>query len=225
MTPVILSRQQLDQLWEIDRSEIIDTLYRLDNGQLRAYREYYDVRGWDPHDRQVYTPIHEACYDRGGIFFAFFDDEQMIAAAALDTLPRGMNGELRQLLFFYVGAGKRGQGWGRQRQQALHRAVQRACVAAREVAARRAVVGHEDGIAHEDVLADGIWQDLFTEKPEPLTREEKKAWIAQLHGVALGSDAFFPFPDGLLAAAEAGKDAFVQQMSEADYEEVRPSLL
>ena len=55
MTPVILSRQQLDQLWEIDRSEIIDTLYRLDNGQLRAYREYYDVRGWDPHDRQVYT--------------------------------------------------------------------------------------------------------------------------------------------------------------------------
>ena len=39
MTPVILSRQQLDQLWEIDRSEIIDTLYRLDNGQLRAYRE------------------------------------------------------------------------------------------------------------------------------------------------------------------------------------------
>ncbi len=121
MTPVILSRQQLDQLWEIDRSEIIDTLYRLDNGQLRAYREYYDVRGWDPHDRQVYTPIHEACYDRGGIFFAFFDDEQMIAAAALDTLPRGMNGELRQLLFFYVGAGKRGQGWGRRLfQYALH---------------------------------------------------------------------------------------------------------
>lgn len=38
MTPVILSRQQLDQLWEIDRSEIIDTLYRLDNGQLRAYQ-------------------------------------------------------------------------------------------------------------------------------------------------------------------------------------------
>ncbi|HBY3988322.1 TPA: GNAT family N-acetyltransferase [Klebsiella pneumoniae] len=121
MTPVILSRQQLDQLWEIDRSEIIDTLYRLDNGQLRAYREYYGVRGWDPHDRQVYTPIHEACYDRGGIFFAFFDDEQMIAAAALDTLPRGMNGELRQLLFFYVGAGKRGQGWGRRLfQYALH---------------------------------------------------------------------------------------------------------
>ena len=55
------------------------------------------MRGWDPHDRQVYTPIHEACYDRGGIFFAFFDDEQMIAAAAL-IRSRGMNGELRQLM-------------------------------------------------------------------------------------------------------------------------------
>lgn len=57
---------------------------------------------------------------------------------------------------------------------------------------------------YEDVLADGIWQDLFTEKPQPLTREEKKAWIAQLHGVALGSDAFFPFGDNierLIAAA------------------------
>ncbi len=48
MTPVILSRQQLDQLWEIDRSEIIDTLYRLDNGQLRAYREYYNIQWLGP---------------------------------------------------------------------------------------------------------------------------------------------------------------------------------
>ena len=52
MTPVILSRQQLDRLWEIDRSEIIDTLYKLDNGRLQAYPQYYDVRGWDPHDRR-----------------------------------------------------------------------------------------------------------------------------------------------------------------------------
>lgn len=108
MTPVILSRQQLDRLWEIDRSEIIDTLYKLDNGRLQAYPQYYDVRGWDPHDRQVYTPIHEACYDRGGIFFAFFEQNKIIAAAAMDTLPRGEKGDLRQLLFFYVGAARDG---------------------------------------------------------------------------------------------------------------------
>lgn len=45
----------------------------------------------------------------------------------------------------------------------------------------------------EDVLQDGVWQNFFSEKPEPLTREEKKAWIAQNTGVSVGSDAFFPF--------------------------------
>ena len=63
---------------------------------------------------------------------------------------------------------------------------------------------------YEDVLADGIWQDLFTEKPEPLTREEKKDWIAQLHGVALGSDAFFPFGDNIERARRSGVTAIVQ---------------
>jgi len=63
---------------------------------------------------------------------------------------------------------------------------------------------------YEDVLADGIWQDLFTEKPEPLTREEKKAWIAQLRGVALGSDAFFPFGDNIERAHRSGVDYIAQ---------------
>ncbi len=62
----------------------------------------------------------------------------------------------------------------------------------------------------EDVLADGIWQNLFTEKPAPLTREEKKAWIAQLHGVALGSDAFFPFGDNIERAHRSGVDFIAQ---------------
>ena len=44
---------------------------------------------------------------------------------------------------------------------------------------------------HEDVLADGVWQQFFTEKPEVLTREEKRAWLDTMTGVALGSDAFF----------------------------------
>lgn len=63
---------------------------------------------------------------------------------------------------------------------------------------------------YEDVLADGIWQDFFTEKPEVLTREEKKAWITQLHGVALGSDAFFPFGDNIERAHRSGVDYIAQ---------------
>ena len=56
----------------------------------------------------------------------------------------------------------------------------------------------------DDVLADGIWQTLFTEKPEPMTREERKAWIAGNTGVSLGSDAFFPFGDNIERAHRSG---------------------
>ncbi|MBQ4159406.1 MAG: phosphoribosylaminoimidazolecarboxamide formyltransferase [Clostridia bacterium] len=57
---------------------------------------------------------------------------------------------------------------------------------------------------YEDVLADGEWQKFFSVKPEPLTREEKKAYLASISGVALGSDAFFPFGDNIERAAKSG---------------------
>ena len=57
---------------------------------------------------------------------------------------------------------------------------------------------------HEDVLADGVWQQFFTEKPEVLTPEEKKEWIAKNTQVALGSDAFFPFGDNIERAHKSG---------------------
>lgn len=55
-----------------------------------------------------------------------------------------------------------------------------------------------------DVLADGEWEKIFTEKPDPLTREEKRAWLDQMDGVALGSDAFFPFSDNIQRAYRSG---------------------
>lgn len=63
---------------------------------------------------------------------------------------------------------------------------------------------------YEDVLADGVWENFFTEKPESLTREEKKAWIAQLKDVALGSDAFFPFGDNIERAHRSGVQYIAQ---------------
>ena len=56
----------------------------------------------------------------------------------------------------------------------------------------------------EDVLAEGVWQNTFTTRPDPLTAEEKKAWIATQAGVTVGSDAFFPFGDNVERARKSG---------------------
>ena len=63
---------------------------------------------------------------------------------------------------------------------------------------------------YDDVLAEGVWQQFFTERPEPLTREEKREWIAQNTGVALGSDAFFPFGDNIERAHKSGVQYIAQ---------------
>ncbi|MBQ5901174.1 MAG: phosphoribosylaminoimidazolecarboxamide formyltransferase, partial [Clostridia bacterium] len=56
----------------------------------------------------------------------------------------------------------------------------------------------------EDVCADGNWQNYFTEQPSPLTDEEKKEYLATIDGVAVGSDAFFPFSDNIERAYRSG---------------------
>lgn len=63
---------------------------------------------------------------------------------------------------------------------------------------------------YEDVLRDGTWELFFTEKPEVLTMEEKKAWIAQNRKVSVGSDAFFPFGDNIERAHKSGVEYIAQ---------------
>ncbi|MCH3981323.1 MAG: phosphoribosylaminoimidazolecarboxamide formyltransferase [Prevotella sp.] len=63
---------------------------------------------------------------------------------------------------------------------------------------------------HDDVLCEGTWQKFFTERPDILTREEKKEWIAKNTQVALGSDAFFPFGDNIERAHKSGVEYIAQ---------------
>ena len=63
---------------------------------------------------------------------------------------------------------------------------------------------------HDDVLAEGVWQNTFKVKPEVLTAEEKAAWIAQMSGVTVGSDAFFPFGDNVERARKSGVQYIAQ---------------
>ncbi|QNK40913.1 phosphoribosylaminoimidazolecarboxamide formyltransferase [Caproicibacter fermentans] len=62
----------------------------------------------------------------------------------------------------------------------------------------------------QDVLAEGVWRNFFTVKPEPLTREEKRDWLNRQTGVSLGSDAFFPFGDNIERAHRSGVSYIAQ---------------
>ena len=62
----------------------------------------------------------------------------------------------------------------------------------------------------EDVCADGNWQKYFTEQPEPFTDEEQRAYLDTIKGVALGSDAFFPFSDNIERAHKSGAEYIAQ---------------
>lgn len=63
---------------------------------------------------------------------------------------------------------------------------------------------------YEDVIGDDVWAETFTEQPAPLTREEKRAWLDEVTGVCLGSDAFFPFGDNIERARRSGVTAIVE---------------
>jgi len=66
------------------------------------------------------------------------------------------------------------------------------------------------GEDYDEVLADGIWETLFTEKPEPFTRAEQREYLSTITGVALGSDAFFPFGDNIERAKRSGVSYIAQ---------------
>jgi len=63
---------------------------------------------------------------------------------------------------------------------------------------------------YEDVIDDDVWRNTFKVKPEPLTAEEKKAFLSKINGVSLGSDAFFPFSDNIERAAKSGVSYIAQ---------------
>ena len=74
-----LARSEVADVWRIDRSEVVDGIYHLEDGELVLRPEHYDVRGWPPSDVETYTPILLDCFERGGTFYG--------ASAAAITCP------------------------------------------------------------------------------------------------------------------------------------------
>ena len=110
----VLSRDEIREMWQIDRSESIEAVYYFVDGTLILTPEHHDVKGWPPGEAEKYTPILEACHDRGGWFYGLFDDQKPIGAAVLESRFIGQGKDRLQLRFLHVSSDYRDRGFGKE---------------------------------------------------------------------------------------------------------------
>jgi len=128
-----LERQELPDIWSIDRAERIDRVYRLDQGELVLEPHPFDVKSWPPGEAEHYGPILLDCFDRGGTFYAAFEGEVLVGVAVLESRFIGRENDQLQLKFLHVSR--------RNRQTGLGCALfEKAVARARELGARRLYV-------------------------------------------------------------------------------------
>lgn len=109
-----LQRDEIELIWAIDRSEVIENIYYHENGGLVLKPEYYDMHGWPPGAAEHYTPMLLDCFDRGGWVYGLFDDGHLIGVAILESKFIGLEKDQLQLMFLHVSQAYRGQGFGKQ---------------------------------------------------------------------------------------------------------------
>jgi predicted N-acetyltransferase YhbS len=107
-----LLRDEIDQAWNIDRSEVIDDIYHLENGTLVLRPQHYDVPGWPTGEAEKYTPILLDCFDRGGWFHGAFDGAKLIGMVVLESKYIGKHKDQLQLKFLHVSSSYRNRGLG-----------------------------------------------------------------------------------------------------------------
>lgn len=108
----LLARHEIANVWTIDRSETIHGFYQVAQGVLQLKPGYELVAGWPDGEAVQYTPILQACYDRGGWFYALFDQNRLVAVVVLDAVFIGIHKNLLQLKFLHISQQCRGQGLG-----------------------------------------------------------------------------------------------------------------
>ena len=109
-----LTRDEIPRLWEIDRREVIDSIYYYEDGGLVLKPEHYDMQGWPPGEADLYTPLLLDCFDRGGWFYGLFDGDRLAAAVVLEGKRIGPRKDLLQLKMLHVSRDYRDRGLGRR---------------------------------------------------------------------------------------------------------------
>lgn len=114
MVSRLLTRDEINLIWTIDRGELHHHIYKAVDGQLLVVPYYFDVPGWDPEMIRSDTPKLRDCYDRGGVFRGVFAGEAIVGVSVLDTKPVKSAPDHLQLFYLYVSRSARGQGVGRE---------------------------------------------------------------------------------------------------------------
>ena len=107
-----LHREEVALVWNIDRSEVIENIYRHEKGLLTLHRQHIEVAGWPPGEAEKYTPILLDCFDRGGWFYAAFEGALLIGAVVLESNLIGKGKDQLQLQFLHVSSAYRNRGLG-----------------------------------------------------------------------------------------------------------------
>jgi predicted N-acetyltransferase YhbS len=109
-----LSRDEIKEIWTIDRGEVIEAVYYLVDNALVLKPERYDIQGWPPGEADKYTPILQACYDRGGWFYGVFENNTPVGVAVVENRFIGMNRDKLQLKFLHISNRYRHKGLGQR---------------------------------------------------------------------------------------------------------------
>jgi predicted N-acetyltransferase YhbS len=108
-----LKREEIEKIWTIDRREVIENVYSLEDGKLVLKPDYFDMQGWPPGETELYTPILVDCFDRGGTFYGAFQNSQLVGAVVLENKFIGKNNDQLQLKLLHISRSYRKQGLGK----------------------------------------------------------------------------------------------------------------
>jgi N-acetylglutamate synthase-like GNAT family acetyltransferase len=108
----VVKREEINDIRNIDRSEVINQFYYYKKGELVLKNQYYNITGWHPNniERNI-TNLYEL-YDRDGSFFGLFQEERIVGVVALECKFIGSNNDQLQVVFLHIGKNYRKKGYG-----------------------------------------------------------------------------------------------------------------
>jgi GNAT superfamily N-acetyltransferase len=110
----LLTRDEVELIWTIDRAEVHHHVYELRGSRLVRIPNYFEIPGWRPETVEKETPLLLDCFDRGGTFLGVFDAEALVGIGVLESARVGRAGDQMQLSHLYVSRAYRGRGVGMQ---------------------------------------------------------------------------------------------------------------